>query len=110
MIFFRLQLGNLLLLSGNAKDLFEEKHASFKNEVNQSEKVRAKVADPDKLRNNLEAYDTGETTLSTSDRRPESLQLESKPEMTDLEKEILENISDMDKLKSLNKRLIGSKS
>ena len=86
----------------------KKKHASFKNEANQSEKERAKVADYDKLRNNLEAYDTGDNTFSTSDRRPENLQMESKPKMTVLEWELLENISDMDKLNSLKEEEIDT--
>ncbi|KAJ6717582.1 HISTONE H2B [Salix purpurea] len=51
---------------------------------------------------------TRDNTFSTSDRRPESLQLEPKPEMTDLKKELLENISDMDKLNSLKEQEIDT--
>ncbi|XP_034929400.1 uncharacterized protein [Populus alba] len=88
------------------KDLFEAKSASFENEVHQSKEVRAKVVNPDELRNNLEAYDSGGNNFSTCGPQPESVQMESTPEMTDLEKELLEKISGMDKLNSLNEQEI----
>lgn len=90
------------------KDLFEAKSALFKNEVHQSKEVRAKVVNPDELRNNLEAYDSGGNTFSTCGPQPESMQMESTPEMTDLEKELLEKISGMDKLNSLNEQEIDA--
>lgn len=90
------------------KDLFEAKSALFKNEVHQSKQVRAKVVNPDELRNNLEAYDSGGNTFSTCGPQPESMQMESTPEMTDLEKELLEKISGMDKLNSLNEQEIDA--
>ncbi|CAK7325355.1 unnamed protein product [Dovyalis caffra] len=90
------------------KDLFEAKSALSKSEVQQSEKVRAEVANPDELWNNLEAYNIGENSFSTSGPRPESLRMESKPEMTDLEKELLEKTSDMDKLNSLKEQEIDA--
>lgn len=88
------------------KDLFEAKSVSFENEVHQSKEVRAKVVNPDELRNNLEAYDSGGNNFSTCGPQPESVQMESTPEMTDLEKELLEKISGMDKLNSLNEQEI----
>lgn len=90
------------------KDLFEAKSALLKNEVHQSKEVRAKVVNPDELRNNLEAYDSGGNTFSTCGPQPESMQMESTPEMTDLEKELLEKISGMDKLNSLNEQEIDA--
>lgn len=90
------------------KDLFEAKSALFKNEVHQSKEVRAKVVNPDELRNNLEAYDSGGNTFSTCGPQPESMQMESTPEMTDLEKELLEKISGMDKRNSLNEQEIDA--
>lgn len=90
------------------KDLFEAKSALFKNEVHQSKQVRAKVVNPDELRNNLEAYDSGGNTFSTCGPQPESMQMESTLEMTDLEKELLEKISGMDKLNSLNEQEIDA--
>lgn len=90
------------------KDLLEAKSALFKNEVHQSKEVRAKVVNPDELRNNLEAYDSGGNTFSTCGPQPESMQMESTPEMTDLEKELLEKISGMDKLNSLNEQEIDA--
>ncbi|XP_011031590.1 PREDICTED: centrosome-associated protein CEP250-like isoform X1 [Populus euphratica] len=90
------------------KDLFEAKSALFKNEVHQSKEVRAEVVNSDELRNNLEAYDSGKNTFSTCGPQPESLQMESTPEMTDLEKELLEKISGMDKLNSSNEQEIDA--
>ncbi|KAJ6323064.1 hypothetical protein OIU77_012819 [Salix suchowensis] len=89
------------------KDLFEAKSALFKNEVCQSEEVRAMV-NPDELQNNLEAYDLGGNPLSNYGPQPESVQMESTPEMTDLEKELLEKISGMEKLNSLNEQEIDA--
>ncbi|KAJ6767733.1 PROTEIN MLP1-LIKE [Salix koriyanagi] len=89
------------------KDLFEAKSALFKNEVCQSEEVRAMV-NPDELQNNLEAYDLGGNPLSNYGPQPESVQMESTPEMTDLEKELLEKISGMEKLNSLNEQDIDA--
>ncbi|KAJ6428874.1 hypothetical protein OIU84_020510 [Salix udensis] len=89
------------------KDLFEAKSALFKNEVCQSEEVRAMV-NPDELQNNLEAYDLGGNPLSNYGPQPESMQMESTPEMTALEKELLEKISGMEKLNSLNEQEIDA--
>lgn len=89
------------------KDLFEAKSALFKNEVCQSEEVRAMV-NPDELQNNLEGYDLGGNPLINYGPQPESMQMESTPEMTDLEKELLEKISGMEKLNSLNEQEIDA--
>ncbi|XP_020540218.1 CAP-Gly domain-containing linker protein 1 isoform X2 [Jatropha curcas] len=83
------------------KDLFEAKVGTLEVELKRNGKVSAREANGGEVQKKLETCNLEENALRTSNLG-QDLQMKFKPEITDSGKEILEKISEIEKLKSDN--------